>query len=433
MKSKNHNRGNLPIANLPTVLQNGVNAFKTRHEKLIFLYGSITALSGLCYMIKGEYRSQRVYPNLFLFILADFASGKSALNYARKLVNKIHTEITSNSVAQLKQFHQQSKQKNDGTTPAMEKPAMRTVLIPANVTSAKLIEHLSANEGTTPSIIVESEIDTLTVAAKSEHGNFSDILRKGFHNETVSYSRKGNSEFLEVTCPTFSMALAGTVNQFRKLITNSEDGLLSRFWVYQFSAPQNWSSVAPSNNGQNLDDLFEGLSASVYEYHQYLKAKDITIRLTPGQWNRLDGFGTNNLQRCKDNSGLNCAGIVKRHALMLYKACLTLTAIRMAETKSVEATVFCSDEDFGLALWLCQQSLECSLNLLATLPAAGFIPGRQSKEELAALLPQEFTRAKAIEVGKAAGFSDRTIARRLDELVESNQLVRLGHGKYRKA
>ena len=429
---KRHKEGNLPFANLPIVLKDGVNAFKTGHEKMIFLYGAIVTLSGLVHMIKGQYRQQRVYPNLFLFILAEFASGKSSLNYARKLVEKIHNEITQHSINELKLFNQLNKTKN-GTSPAgMTKPPMRTVLIPANVTGAKFIEHLSANGSATPSIILESEIDTLTVAAKAEHGNFSDILRKGFHNEPVSYSRKGNSEFLEVSSPTFSLALAGTFNQFRKLITSGEDGLLSRFWVYQFSAPQRWSSVAPSENSLNLDELFERLSATVYDCYQHLKSNHLTILLTQKQWQRVDGFGMNNLHRCKDINGLNCAGIVKRHALMLYKACLTLTAIRMGETKNTVPSVYCSDDDFNLALWLCQQSLDSSLDLLASLPDSLATKGKRSKDELTTLLPLEFTRAEAINIAKQARLPERTTDRYLKELVKSNNLLWVANGKYRK-
>ena len=40
-------------------------------------------------------------------------------------------------------------------------------------------------------ILCETEADTITNALKQDWGGFSDILRKGFHYEEVSYARKG--------------------------------------------------------------------------------------------------------------------------------------------------------------------------------------------------------------------------------------------------
>jgi hypothetical protein len=429
MNKKYKNYSKLPFANLPKILKLGVEGFQTKHEKIIFLYGAIVALSGLCFRVRGEYRRQCVYPNLFLFVLAQFATGKSALNYARKLVSKIHNEITEDSKKLLRQYLQQIKMKNGNTNHSIDKPPMKVVLIPANVTSAKLIEHLTDNDGSTPSIMIESEIDTLSIAAKSEHGNFSDILRKSFHNEPISYSRKGNNEFLEVKNPILAIALAGTINQFRRLVTNSEDGLFSRFLVYNFNAPQKWSSVTPCKECHNLDEIFEKLSDVVYSYYQYLRNVNLTIQLSSQQWQRLNQFGVNNLNR--DLPG-NSSGIIKRHALMIYKICLILTAIESAEVKSIVTNVECSDSNFNLALWLCKQSLENSLVLLNTLPNTNLLRGKESRIELYDHLPSEFARKAAILLGQQRGLTDRTIDRILSELVYSGRLKRLPHGEYKK-
>ena len=61
-------------------------------------------------------------------------------------------------------------------------------------------------------IICETEADTLGVVFKNEWGSYSDLLRKGFHHEKVSLSRKTNNEFVDINHPRISVALTGTPN-----------------------------------------------------------------------------------------------------------------------------------------------------------------------------------------------------------------------------
>jgi hypothetical protein len=84
------------------------------------------------------------------------------------------------------------------------------VYIPANTSYAKILWHLEQNEGT--GIICETEADTLGNVVKQEWGSYSDMLRKSFHHERLSSSRKGNNEFTEVNAPSLSIALSGTPN-----------------------------------------------------------------------------------------------------------------------------------------------------------------------------------------------------------------------------
>ena len=71
--------------------------------------------------------------------------------------------------------------------------------------------YLSDNDGV--GILFETEGDTLSQTLKSEHGNYSDILRKGFHHETISMSRRKDREFIELPLPRFAVVLSGTPKQ----------------------------------------------------------------------------------------------------------------------------------------------------------------------------------------------------------------------------
>ena len=67
-------------------------------------------------------------------------------------------------------------------------------------------------------LLFESEGDTLSQTLKSDYGNYSDVLRKAFHHELVSLSRRKDREYCEVANPRVSVALAGTPEQVRRLI-----------------------------------------------------------------------------------------------------------------------------------------------------------------------------------------------------------------------
>jgi hypothetical protein len=56
-------------------------------------------------------------------------------------------------------------------------------------------------------LLFESEGDTLSQTLKSDYGNYSDVLRKAFHHELVSLSRRKDREYCEVSNPRVSVAL----------------------------------------------------------------------------------------------------------------------------------------------------------------------------------------------------------------------------------
>ncbi len=56
--------------------------------------------------------------------------------------------------------------------------------IPANITKAALHQILDGTKGS--GVIFETEGDTLVEALKTEHGGFSDILRKGISTRSLT-------------------------------------------------------------------------------------------------------------------------------------------------------------------------------------------------------------------------------------------------------
>lgn len=196
--------------------------------------GALVSLSACFHNVCGVYDGRIVYPNLYLFVIADAGMGKGALTLCRELVVPINYRLHEVS----KTLEQEYKvamaaylkgKKGEETTMPTE-PPMRMLIIPANSSASSFLKILGDNDGV--GLLFETEGDTLSQTLKSDYGNYSDVLRKAFHHEQISLSRKKDREYSEVNNPRVSVALAGTPEQVRRLIPDAENGLLSRFCFY---------------------------------------------------------------------------------------------------------------------------------------------------------------------------------------------------------
>jgi transcription antitermination factor NusA-like protein len=80
---------------------------------------------------------------------------------------------------------------------------------------------------------MKTEADTVGTTMK-KNGKLFDMLRKAFHHEKISVSRKTNSEYVEVMNHNSAIALSGTPKQIFNIIPSAEDGLFSRFFFLCF-------------------------------------------------------------------------------------------------------------------------------------------------------------------------------------------------------
>lgn len=198
--------------NLPPFLNEVVNNSISVDDRDTILIGAIVCLSVCFHNVCGVYDERIVYPNLYLFVVADAGMGKGALTLCRELVAPINRNLHELS----KRLEQEYKEamsayikgkKTDGMTMPTE-PPMRMLVIPANSSASSFLKILGDNDGI--GLLFESEGDTLSQTLKSDYGNYSDVLRKAFHHELVSLSRRKDREYCEVANPRVSVALAGT-------------------------------------------------------------------------------------------------------------------------------------------------------------------------------------------------------------------------------
>ena len=406
--------------NLPHLLKNGVFAFFEQREKDVFFTSALSILSGCLPNTFGVYGQRTVYPNLFTFILSPAASGKGAMISAKELADKYHDSMKMESMDAKKEYDRQMREykkrnsalnkKADIDEEPPEEPKFRVVFIPANTSSAKIYQHLQDNDE--QGIICETEADTLGLVFKNEWGSYSDLLRKGFHHEKVSLSRKTNNEYLEINNPRLSVALSGTPNQIFNIISNAEDGLFSRFLYYIFRTDSKWISPAPKQGQVNLTEHFKTLSSTVFDMVEFLSSTKTEVFLTQNQWDKLDHLFTAHLQDIESLVGLDALSVVKRMGLILYRICIIFTAIRKFENGDISETLFCSDDDFESAVILTEIYLEHSVLMFNNLPnqsAEHALKNKTKKEKFFDELPPNFQRKEAVVIGQKFGIKERTV------------------------
>lgn len=69
-------------------------------------------------------------------------------------------------------------------------------LISGNNTGTGILQNIMDSDGT--GLICEAEADTLSTAIGSDHGHWSDTLRKAFDHDRLSYNRRTDQEYREV-------------------------------------------------------------------------------------------------------------------------------------------------------------------------------------------------------------------------------------------
>lgn len=425
---------------LPNILKIGCEVLTDLRERDIFLTSSLAILSGCMPNIKGLYMGKEVYSNLFVFVIAPAASGKGSLTYAKQLGDKYHNFLVDESKKarkiyemEIAEYNRKIKDKKADLS-SLEvpvEPPFKVLFIPANNSTSRVIQHLQ--EGDEQGIFCETEADTMGNVFKQDWGSYSDLLRKAFHHELVSFSRKTNKEWIEIKKPRLSVALAGTPSQVVNLISSAEDGLFSRFIFYTFKSEIKWNNVGPADNKINYTKHYEILAESVYDFVSFLTQNpEISFDLTTEQWAKLNSFGNDCINNLASFVSEDLSSTSKRLGLILFRISMVLTALRYYDNAESSTNFICSDEDFAIALQMIKVYQEHAVFMFGELPKSCTVTDKNLRMFFD-LLPQNFERKAAIEIAKNnLSIKDRTADGFLQKLVTLKWLDKLKSGKYIK-
>lgn len=247
----------------------------TRAQQDIMLLGAVTVLgASMNSHVRCAYGGKMISPSLQTFIVALPASGKGVLSLVRLLVEPIHDEIRLHTAEAMKQYRKEKgaydslgKERSQATPPSL--PPDRMFLISGNNTGTGILQNIMDSEGI--GLICESEADTISTAIGSEHGHWSDTMRKAFDHDRLSYNRRTDREYREVKRSYLSVLLSGTPAQVKPLIPTAENGLFSRQLFYYMPAIHKWQNQFDRQD-TDLETVFTGLGM---QWREQLK------RITP--------------------------------------------------------------------------------------------------------------------------------------------------------
>ena len=428
---------------LPDLLKRGSQVFDEKRERDVFLIGALSVLSGALTKVEGLYDGCVTYPNLFSFIVAPAASGKGVLKFAKMLGAAFHKKLLNENKERYKDYEMDlmdyqmkltdyKKRKTRTIPDAPEKPARNLLFIPANSSSAMIIQQLKESNGW--GVLCESEADTLGNVLKQDWGGYSDLLRKVFHFESISYSRKGNDEYHEISNPRLSVAISGTPNQVLGLIPSAEDGLFSRFIFYVFNVEPTWKKQSLRKGRKNLTAFFTDLSNEVLELLEWLEEHPTKIDLSEAQWIFFDEVLEKMLMETSSLDGEEVLSTVKRLGVILFRIVMVISAIRKYESKEDIEDWICHDDDFQMAMTMIEIFWKHSILLFEHLPKSKQLKMNKlpnGKKLFYQKLPESFKRNEAQTIGESLGLKSRTIDKYLKLFLE-NLLEQPDYGLYKK-
>jgi hypothetical protein len=421
---------------LPLFIRSMTNLF-TERERDVFFLGTLSLLSGCFPKVFGVYNKRRYRPNLFLFVSAPAASGKGVLNWVRMLGGDIHQNFLEKYKAELANYEEMDdEEKKDAI-----KPALIKFFIPANNTSAKLMKSLEINKSI--GVVMDTEADTLSKANKSDHGNFSDIYRKTFEQETIEYERKTNNEYFCIDNPALSVIISGTPNQVKNLVNDIENGLTSRFMFYSFTTKSEWKNVF--SEGEDLDyklksesiRLAEMVKPYLFDYLDDPK-DEIQFSFTSNQQGRFNDWFSDKLQALDTIYGKDINASIFRMGIILFRVAMTLTIIRNIEKssfdKSAHTSFICDDTDFEIAINIVDSLLHHTVAVYSQLKEKGVKRNHKPLRELfIEKLPEEFNRDKAMEVARLMQIPEKTAESYLSQGTKNGLLIKPKHNHYSKS
>ena len=363
---------------LPVLLKESCSPFRNSHqERDVFLTSALGFLSGVLPGVSGVYGGRLCCPNLFVFVVAPPASGKGTFALTSHLGSAYKNELSkANEKRKVdyrealmnyeKDFLKYEKGDLVEEPEAPTKPDSKYLSIPANIDPDSLTEYLNRNDGS--GMFFESEADSLGYVLNQYQDEYSDLLGKAFHHESIVSSSESDGVFVKVSHPKLSVCLSGTPYQMKRFIPSLEGGLLSTFMFYAFESEAVWREVSSKGTRSNLPAFYKDLSKDVLEMIQFLESNPTTFTLTEAQWELMNSTFQKLMEETNQDFGKKALSIVKRMGLNCFRMAMILSAIRKFEEKHLGTELVCSDDDFQVAILLAENYLKHGLFVYESLP-----------------------------------------------------------------
>lgn len=405
---------------------------------------------------------KRKYPLVLMVIMmGDAAIGKGFMPSVAKLIEAYHNRCLEESV------NERQLAKQQGKDPL---PLRRPFILSSDITGRAIKDLLVANKGR--GLLLSPEIDSLSTSNNSTFGNFTVILRLDFDGEKYTFSRHMDDVYEEIKELAFAVLLTGTPAQFQPLIKNSESGLQSRIVVYNVFKEQDEQVDASVFDEDEDDECSLSVDEQFLEWGERLLevidaldkyVDSIQFKFTKEQSRKMTELLKILLKRAQDIGFTEMEAVAKRMPINLKRMMAIVAFLRcyddiITAPKGVEITredmvnhplLTLLDEVDGkarLKLTINDFDFQWVSDLAKPLflhseYAAKYLPKGEARryshvtsptKQLILSLPNIFKCEEAVKKGEDMGIPANTVRVSLRRLVESEDLVQVSRGKYRK-
>ena len=410
--------------NLPEPLNNMVANFNSRERDIVFL-SALGVISSCLPNVYTLYAKKRYSSNIYVFIIAPPASGKGSMNWSKILIDPIQSKVVSDSRQNISLQHRSVDVANSGA-------GLQIKVLPGNVSSARVYSHLENAHDSL--LIFESEADSLSNMLSKEWGDFSDVMRKAFHHESISISRSTDNVYFEIKSPKLSIVLSGTPDQVKTLVSSKDNGLFSRFLFYHFDEVKRWEDVSPDAEEEDLEEIMNKSSECITELYWKLfeRGDSLKISFTKPQWDRFQTAYSKATDAYLEAKKEKFVSVVKRYGLITVRIAMTFTVLRHKQFILEDTLeVYCTDEDMDRAIIITQTLLDHSLYVFDLYDKeAVFIP--LNERILYNSLPFDFDKQTGLQYASECHIANRTFADILSRWIEKGIIEKVKHGNYKK-
>ena len=441
----------IAVSQLPLLLRLPVEMKDEPEDRDKLLLSSATLYSGRMPNVYGIYGEKRVYPPLYQLIVAPSGARKGIISDSQQLLMPIEYELRQQMNEEQVVYEEQMAAwsalppQQRKATPQPREPKHHSVFLAANTSATSLYEDLADNGEW--GVIFETEADTLTQAMGQEFGKFSDGLRKAFHHERISYTRRTEKEHVCVEHPRLAMLLTCTPSQIPLLMPSDEvaNGLANRYLYYNLTGGCEWRNPFAGEEIPLEDRLYEVGKQYQELYHVLLKRNQhpLQFTLTHEQQNRFNSCFSELLPERIGLYGVDFDAFVYRLGLSTFRMMMVFTTLRCAEQQPYISddtqSLVCRDDDFQTVMTITGVLVNHTAHVYTTLlqhddnAKLASLNMTAQEQQLFTALPDEFTTATCREKAESLGIPWRTAERYLGNFLSKFHIVdRTGHGCYKK-
>lgn len=396
------------LRRLPDLVSGYVLGFEDARQRDMATLTMLTLLSGTMNEVFGEYDGKIIHAPLFSLVTSGTAAGKGVMNRTLRFFEPLHQHLFGKA---------QTK---------------HGFLLSENATCTSFTKRLADNRGF--GALFSADAGFLGHLLKHDAQGLRAILRTAQSGERFSNGRSLKRSVSVVNEPKLAACLTATPQDLTSLLGDPENGSVSRFLHYHFDSNLKWREIKMIGVEALLLEQ-QKYSSQIMALYNYLQEHPFEFRWTEEQLLALNETFASKLASVTGSGSSAVAAIIKRLGEACCRLTMVLTAVKTWEQQRTETQVYCSDEDFDIAMQLTDVFLQHGSSLVNYIGESNGAVMDAQLQKLYDALPSVdvFTRKQAQEVAKTItmNVSERTIDAMLKKLVDLGRLTR-GYNNYQK-